>query len=152
MTRLSGLRESKDLRQDEQGAAVVEFAFALPTLIMFIWGIAQLGMVMAADAGIQNALGEGARLATLFPTPSSTVIQQKMTNSLFGNFLGSYTVTVPASATDVTRTTTTDGVTSTTVIGKYMDLNITYTVTPNFLFFNGPLITMPRSKRVYISF
>jgi Flp pilus assembly protein TadG len=139
------------LRTNEEGAAVVEFAFAMPILIMFIWGIAQFGMVMAADAGIQNALGEGARIATIFPTPNNTTIRQRMEDSLFGDFLGSYTITAPA-ITNVTRTTTTGGVTSTTVIGRYIDLNITYTVTPNFLFFNGPVITMPRSKRVYISF
>jgi Flp pilus assembly protein TadG len=145
------LASKRRLRTNEEGAAVVEFAFAMPLLIMFIWGIAQFGMVMAADAGIQNALGEGARMATIFPTPDNTTIRQRMQASLFGNFLGSYTITTPA-ITNVTRTTTTNGVTSTTVIGRYMDLNVTYTVTPNFLFFNGPVITMPRSKRVYISF
>jgi len=145
------LASKRRLRTNEEGAAVVEFAFAMPILIMFIWGIAQFGMVMAADAGIQNALGEGARIATIFPTPNNTTIRRRMEDSLFGNFLGSYTITTPA-ITNVTRTTTTNGVTSTTVIGRYMDLNVTYTVTPNFLFFNGPVITMPRSKRVYISF
>lgn len=139
------------VRVDENGVAVVEFAFALPLLIMFIWGISQFGMIMAADAGIQNALGEGARAATLFPTPTNTVIQQRMTDSLFGDFLGSYTITAPT-VQNVTKTSTdASGVTTTTVIGHYMDLNITYTVTPNFLFFNGPVITMPRSKRVYLS-
>jgi len=122
---------------DEDGAAVVEFAFALPILIMFIWGIAQFGMIMAADAGIQNALGEGARMATLTPTPTTAQVQQRMQDSLFGNFLGSYTISPPAVTTGT--------------VTRFMDLQITYTVTPNFLFFKGPQITMPRSKRVYLT-
>jgi hypothetical protein len=35
---------------------------------------------------------------------------------------------------------------------SYRDLSVTYTVTPNFLFFNGPPITLNRTKRVYLSF
>ncbi|URD62186.1 pilus assembly protein [Sphingomonas sp. KRR8] len=143
-------RRRRSLSHNEDGVAVVEFAFAMPILVMFIWGISQFGMIMAADAGIQNALGEGARVATLFPTPDSTTINQRMTDSLFGQFLGSYTVT-NSGVTDITQSTTSGGVTTTKVVGKCIDLNITYTVTPNFLFFNGPVITMPRSKRVYIS-
>lgn len=138
------------LALNEQGAAVVEFAFALPVLIMFIWGIAQFGMVMAADAGIQNALGEGARLATLYPKPSDAAIKTKMQDNLFGQFLGSYDIPDPT-VTNVYKINP-DGTTSTTQIGQYMDLSVTYTVTPNFLFFNGPQITMPRSKRVYLNF
>jgi Flp pilus assembly protein TadG len=131
------LTPKRRLRTDEEGAAVVEIAFALPVVIMFIWGIAQFGMVMAADAGIQNALGEGARMAPLFPTPTNTAVRQRMENSLFGNFLGSYTISPPVLTTSST--------------GRQMDLSITYTVTPNFIFFNGPQITMPRSKRVYLT-
>ena len=139
----------RQLRRDEQGAAMVEFAFAFPVLIMFIWGISQFGMIMAADAGIQNALGEGARMATLYPKPATADIKTKMTNSLFGQFLGSYTIPDPV-ITDVNRTD--PDTKEVTRIGQYMDLSITYTVTPNFLFFNGPQITMPRSKRVYLNF
>lgn len=137
------LNRCPGLRCNEDGAAVVEFAFALPVLIMFIWGIAQFGMIMAADAGIQNALGEGARMATLFPAPSITTVKTRMQNSLFGQFLGSYTIADPS----IQDTTNAAG----TKVGKYMTLSITYTVQPDFLFFKGPVINMPRSKVVYLS-
>jgi len=140
------------LQRNEDGAAVVELAFALPILIMFIWGISQFGMVMAADSGIQNGLGEGARMATLFPTPSTATIKQRINDNIFGDFLGSYTIAEPT-VVDVTKETTdSKGKVQTVIIGRYMDLNVTYKVTPNFLFFNGSEITMPRSKRVYLSF
>ena len=53
------------IRRDENGAAVIEFAIAVPILVALIWGIFQLACLFWANAGMQNALGAGARLATL---------------------------------------------------------------------------------------
>ena len=59
------------LRRDEQGAAAIEMAFALPILILMIWMIVQLAQVYRAMAGIQQALGQGARYATLCLNPTT---------------------------------------------------------------------------------
>jgi hypothetical protein len=32
------------------------------------------------------------------------------------------------------------------------DLQVSYTVTPNYLFFSGPPITLTRTKRVYLAY
>ena len=53
------------LRRDERGVAVIEIAIVLPVLILFIYGIFQIGILYQANAGMQHALGEGARYATL---------------------------------------------------------------------------------------
>lgn len=124
----------RKISSDARGVATIEIAFALPILLSFIYGIFQIGMIMAATAGMQHALGEGARMATLYPTPSDPVIQTQIANKLFGNFIGQVNV-APIVSTS-----------------SYKDLSATYTVTPNFLFFNGPPITVTRSKRVYLSF
>jgi hypothetical protein len=61
-----------------------------------------------------------------------------MQDKLFGNNIGSFgtpTVTTPASTTCT----------------FCRDLTVTYSVTPNYLFFNGPAISLTRSKRVYIA-
>lgn len=129
----------RKLRNDEQGAAAIEMAFSLPILILFIYGIFQVGIVMAADAGMQHALGEGARLATIYPTPSDDTIKNKIKAKIFGVYIGTFsdpTVTDPG----------------TSACTKCRDLAVKYTVTPNFLFFTGPAITLNRSKRVYLSF
>jgi len=47
------------------GAAALEFALAVPVLVSMIWGLFQVGMIFEANAGVQQALGEGARYATL---------------------------------------------------------------------------------------
>ena len=128
------------LKRDEQGAAAVEMALALPVLIVFIYGIFQVGMVMAASAGMQHALGEGARLATIYPYPTDATVKTRIENKIFGTYIGNYTVDDPADLKNGAGTT------------YAKDLRVTYTVTPNFLFFTAPPVTLVRTKRVYLSF
>ncbi len=127
----------RKLSADQSGAAAVEMALSLPILLTFVYGMFQVGMVMAADAGMQHALGEGARLATIYPTPTDTVIKSKISSKVFGTYIGTYAVSDPVSFAAGTS--------------KYKDLQVSYTVTPNYLFFNGPPITLRRTKRVYLS-
>ena len=128
----------KNIRRDERGVAMIEMAFALPILLLFVFGIFQFGVILQANAGIQHALGEGARYATLYPKPSDSLIQSKMANEVFGLNVGTFnapTVTTPASS----------------ACTNCRLLTVNYTVTPNFIFFSGPQITLVRSKRVYVS-
>ena len=125
------------IRRDERGAAVVELALALPVLVSIIFGVFQLAMLYQANAGMQHALGEGARHATLFdPTtvtkvPAIVTVKLKMQQKLFGKADGTFTVDTPTTGTG------------------YMDLKITYTKKMNFLFMTGPTITLTRTKRAY---
>ena len=133
------------LQRDERGSAIIEMAIALPTLILFLYGIFQVGVAFQAKAGMQHALGEGARLATLCynPTvatgcsvPSNTAIKDKIEERVFGTKIGTFT-----------EPTVTDGPTG----EKYKTLSVTFTMTPNFLFFNGPPVTITETKRVYVA-
>ena len=58
---------------DCRGATAIEVAFALPALVLMMWLIMQLALVYRAVAGIQQALGEGARYATLCINPTTSV-------------------------------------------------------------------------------
>jgi len=120
------------LRRNDQGAAAIEFALAVPILVMFIYGIFRIGLLMEANAGMQHALGEGARLATLFPTPTDTQITAKVNERLFGAGYGAFTVAPP----------TTDADSKT--------LTVTYTTPMDFLLVPGPTVTLTRSKKVYL--
>ena len=60
------------LRTCQRGAATVEFAIAVPVLVVMLYGIFQVGLIFQANAGMQHALGEGARLATLCTPSGST--------------------------------------------------------------------------------
>ena len=125
------------LRRDSRGAAVIEMAFALPVLIMLLWMIVQLGLVFRAMSGIQHGLGEGARMATLFPKPTDTAIRTRITDAVYGIGPGSFSIPTPTSGTA-------DGAT-------YLDLRVTYTQPTDLLIVPGPTISVTRSKRVWIA-
>jgi hypothetical protein len=92
----------RQLRRDEQGVAVIEMAFALPILIVMIWIFVQLAQVYRAVAGIQQALGEGARYATLCLSPTNSgctaptgdQIKTVINNSVYGIGPGTFTDTI----------------------------------------------------------
>lgn len=134
------MKRKARLSCDESGTAVIEFAIALPILVSLIWGIFQLALVFEANAGIQNALGAGARLATLYDpsttdhVPTDDAIKARMTATLFGPTDGTYQVMDPTTPTGSSG---------------FKDLEIKYTRTMNFLFFTGPTVTLDRTKRVY---
>ena len=121
--------------RNDRGSAMIEFAISIPILTLFMWGIFQFGMVLEAQAGMQNALGEGARYATIYPTPTDTQIQTKITSGKFG--LGNGTWSTPTIADDTTLHTKT--------------ITVSYSQPTNFIFFAGPTITFTKSKVVYLS-
>ncbi len=126
-----------NLRTDRRGAAVIEMAFALPVLIVLMWMIVQLGLVFRAMSGIHHGLGEGSRMATIFPKKTDDEIKQKITDAVYGIGPGSFTIADPASGNA-------DG-------ANYVDLQVTYTQTTDMLLFPGPTINVSRSKRVWVS-
>jgi hypothetical protein len=131
------MRILRKLRRSERGAAVIEMAFALPALIMMMWMIVQLGLVFRAMSGIQHGLGEGARLATLFPQPDDEAIHDKIEEAVYGIGPGHFDISEP-------ETGEADGAT-------YMDLEVTYTQSTDLLIIPGPDISVSRSKRVWIA-
>lgn len=141
------MKNIRRLARDESGAAMVQAALALPPFLMMIWGITQFGLAVHANNGIQNALGEGARFATLCVSPSlangcrrpsNDQIIAKINSSRFASAYGSFgTPTVTESPSSETI--------------KYLDLRVTYSAPTNLIFVNGPVITFIRTKRVYVA-
>jgi Flp pilus assembly pilin Flp len=127
----------RKLLRNEQGAAVIELAFALPILVMLIWMVVQLGLVFRAMSGIQHALGEGARTATLWPVPDTDTVEDRMNEAVYGIGPGSFNVVaaVPGTA---------DG-------SNYLDLEVTYEQDTDLLIVPGPTISVSRSKRVWVA-
>lgn len=123
--------------RDARGSATAEFAMALPVFILFLIGISQLGIVFAANAGLQQAVGEGARYATLYPRPSDTAIAARIQKAAFA-----------LNGTNLDAPTLTHG-TSNGV--AYVDITLTYRPQLNFIFFPGPQISMTRSRRAYLN-
>jgi Flp pilus assembly protein TadG len=133
----------RKLHRDDRGTSLVEFAIALPILVTFIWGIFQFGLLFQANAGMQHALGEAARMATIWPYPGDTAITNKVTSKKFGTYNGQL------SALQITNNTVTNPDGSTTIVSK--DLRLTYTHTVRMLFLPPTTVTLDKSKRVYLA-
>ena len=147
------MKNVRRIVRDQDGAAVIEMAFAFPVLIVMIWMIFQLAQVYRAVAGIQQALGEGARYATLCLSPTLTgctipapgtgtspaadTVKKKVQDSVYGIGPGTFTVLDPVVATTGT--------------GAYYDLTVCYTQPTSMLLVPGPTIRVSRSKRVWIA-
>ncbi len=131
------MRMLRKIRHNQRGAAVIEMAFALPCLILMLWMLVQMGLVFRAMSGIQHGLGEGARLATLFPQPSDQAIHDKIEAAVYGIGPGDFVIEDPEPGSA-------DG-------ANYLDLTVTYTQSTDMLLFPGPDISVTRSKRVWIA-
>lgn len=120
------------LAADSRGTTIIELAFVLPIMLIFVFGIMQLGMIFEGQAGMSHALGEGARLATLYPSPPDTAIKTMMQDSVFKatNF-GTYEVYTPVRS------------------GASVLLEVRYTMPMKFFMIDLPDVTLDRQKLVY---
>ena len=124
---------------DNRAAAAIEMAFALPTIILFIWILLQLGLVFRASSGIQHALGEGARAATVWSVAgvNAAAIKAKVEAAVYGIGPGTFTVPTPTAGTGCN--------------GLCLDVTVRYSQNTDLLFFPGPTINISRSKRVWMA-
>lgn len=124
--------------RDERGANAIEMGIALPVLVFFIWGIVQVGLLFQANAGMQHALGEAARYATIYPTPADDALKAKMADRKFGTYNGT-----------LGELTIEDVTSGGSVVAK--KLTLTYSQPTNFLLFNGPTVNISKTKTVYLA-
>ena len=121
---------------DRRGVGAIEFGLTAPLVIIMVVGIAQLGTLFAANAGLQHAVDEGARLATIYPRPSDATIISMIDSKKFR--LASNLITGPT----LTHDTTAAGV-------PYVDITMSYSVPLNFVLFTTPPITISQTRRAY---
>lgn len=126
---------------DRKGSSAVEFALAVPVLVSMIWGVFQVSMILEANAGMQNALGQAARYATVYRTdtsdhrPTDSDISAKITSYKFGVSKGTWgTPVIVTNTANATKTIT-----------------VSYSQPMDFLFFTGPTVTLTKTKLVYMA-
>ena len=129
------------LRQSTKGVAAIEFAMAVPVLVVLIVGAVQLGVLFFANAGLNNALDEGARYATIYDTttgthPTTSQITNYITSHEYG--LTSANVGGPTYATG-----TSNG-------ANYLEITLTYRVPLNFILIRVPPVTLSKTRRAYV--
>lgn len=120
----------------DRGIGAVEFALVAPVICAFIVGVAQLGMLFFANAGLQSAVAEGARLATIHPQPTNAQIIARITDRRFG--LDPAYITAP---------TVNDYV----VNGRnYKEISMSYQVPLDFIFYRTTPVNLVANRRVFV--
>lgn len=123
------------LRRDRTGGSAVEFALTAPVMMTIVVGAINMGPLFEAWNGVQHAVGEAARKATLYPRPDDSAIIAAAQVSSFG--------LDPANADTPT-------VTHGTANGQtYAEITVSYRVPMNFPLFNLPDVPLRYTKRVY---
>ena len=125
----------KSLVADRRGVSAIEAAILLPVLILAIVGIAQLAILQFAHAGLRNLIAEGARFGSISPRPTDAAIKARLRQGGFG--------LVPERVSEPVITYGKAGT------ADYADLELSYTVQLNFLFWNSD-VPIKESRRVFI--
>jgi Flp pilus assembly protein TadG len=123
------------LARSREGAASIEFIVAAPFLILLLVGILQLGILFLAKAGLEQAVESGARFATIFPRPTDAEISARVLASGYG-----------MNAAGISGPTLTYGESGGS---PYVDITMTYTVRPNFIFFTAPPVELQHTRRAF---
>jgi Flp pilus assembly pilin Flp len=122
--------------RDRRGVSAVEFALICPVLFAFMIGTAQVGILYFANAGLRNAVEEGARSVGIFPRPSYDVIRARMVQKRFGirpQLLGTPVIT-----------NGTDGG------ADFVQISLSYRVPLDFVFVSVRPVTLTKTRRVYV--
>jgi hypothetical protein len=130
------MRGVRSMLRNERGGAALSFALAAPVLILALVGIAQLGILFMANAGLRNAVGEGARHATIYPRPSDAAIIAEVTDSRFG--------LKPERIEGPTIVHGTDAG------ADYIEITMGYSVPLDFIFFSLQPVELTETRRAFV--
>jgi Flp pilus assembly protein TadG len=123
------------LIRDRRGVSILEFALVAPILLLGVIGVAQVGILFFANAGLKNSVGEAARYATTYPKPSDAQITAKLSDKRFGInalYLGTPTIT----------SGTVDGAT-------YVQITQSYNVPLDFVLIKPNPVTITVTRRAF---
>ena len=134
MTKL--LHPFRKYLSDCRGAAALEFALIAPVLIAMLLGIAMLGILFLAQAGLRSAVEDAARYATIWPKPSQAQIQTRITARRFG--MDPANIVAP---TVIFTTSSTP---------NYVTISMGYNITINYLL-GTKTIALTETRRAYVT-
>ena len=130
----SGARPGKS---DQGGVALVEFAFVLPLLVIFMYGIITFSVAILNKNIMSNATREGARAATLY---GGEITQAKTTTE---NYLNGRLINFGAPADPVVTVST-----APSVIGTAVTVKVSYAYGGLLQFVLKPLTAETTMQRV----
>jgi len=124
-------------RLGRSGATAFEFVLVLPVLLALLMGSIQIGILFFASAGLQNAVAEAAREATLWPRRSEAQLRARLTANRFG--------IDPANMSTPVLTYGSAG-------GQdFVEIQVNYTVNLNFGLFSIPGTVLNETRRAWLA-
>ena len=130
------MRRLIDLRRDRAGASAIEFALVVPFLVCVIVGIAQMGRMYLADAGLRNLVADSARFASISPRPNDDAIKARLRSGGFGLESGNLSEPVVTYGADGAA--------------NWAQINMTYTFQMDFIFWQPAPTRLVEQRKVYI--
>lgn len=128
------------LLRDRRAAGAVEFALVAPPFVFLLNGIAQLGIIFFASAGLHNALAEAARHTTVFRGDTNAEIEIAATAKIEAERWGM----------DSDELTLEPFVYANNNGAPYVEITLNYDVKPNMIFFDMGTITLKQTRRAYL--
>ncbi|WP_242124404.1 TadE/TadG family type IV pilus assembly protein [Sphingobium sp. Sx8-8] len=123
------------LARNQRGVGAVEFGLALPPFVILLMGALQIGIIACARTGLQHAVDEGARYASIYPAPTDADIIARVNAREFG--------LDPAYTNNPTITHGTQyGV-------PYTEITMTYSRPLNFIVYQTPALSISYTRRSY---
>jgi Flp pilus assembly protein TadG len=128
------------VRDDQTGAAAVEFVLALPVLVTLMIAILQFGLILQAQGAMRHGIGEGLRMAKVNAVATETQILDRARASMSGIDMNNVT------SMSFTRGTSSVG-------GEVADwgrITVNYEMQPIIPFAPLPPIRLNATRRVYL--
>ena len=121
---------------DRRGVTVLEFALIAPVLLAMLLGIAMLGILFLAQAGLRSAVEDAARYATIWPKPSEAQIQARITARRFG--MDPANIVAPTITFDTSSSP------------NFVTITMGYNITINYLL-GTRTIALTETRRAYVT-
>jgi Flp pilus assembly protein TadG len=109
----------------QKGAALVEFAFVLPILLILVFGIIEFGFLLYNKAVITNASREGAREGILFAPRTSTTLVSDIEGRVT-NYSDNWMIPKTVDPTTAVSGTCKDEANYEDRAGKQLTVNVSY--------------------------
>lgn len=126
----------QSLGRNRRGASAAEFAIVVPVLALLVFSCLQFGILFFANAGLQNAVGEGARMATLWPRRTQAQIASEIDASRFGLIPGNLSQPQLTYGQNAGQ--------------DFVDITLTYTIDLDFIFFAFEDVELEETRRAYL--
>ncbi len=81
----------REIIRDRRGATVIEYAFALPVLVMLMIGILQFALILQASGAMRHGIGEGLRYAKVNPDATESEVLAQVRPAMGGVDLNNVT-------------------------------------------------------------